>query len=115
MEEKSKKKRGKRRVNFWGYTRETFCAQSIICGFGSCGCGVEKKRLIQALHNQGMECILEMFFPAGVPAAEIIDALHYWVLEYHVDGFHLQGEKSAGTGDRGGSAASCDQDLLCVV
>lgn len=88
---KAKEKRAETRVNFWGYTRGNYFAPKASFA-ASDHAAVELKRLIQALHNQGMECILEMFFPAGVPAAEIIDALHYWVLEYHVDGFHLQGE-----------------------
>ena len=88
---KAKEKKAETRVNFRGYTRGNYFAPKASFA-ASDHAAVELKRLIQALHNQGMECILEMFFPAGVPAAEIIDALHYWVLEYHVDGFHLQGE-----------------------
>ena len=27
------------------------------------------------------------------PEREVAEILHYWVLEYHVDGFHLKGEQ----------------------
>ena len=32
------------------------------------------------------------FFFTGVSQTEILEILHFWVLEYHVDGFHLMGE-----------------------
>lgn len=39
-----------------------------------------------------MECVMEMYFPENVNQNLILDALRYWVREYHVDGFHLLGE-----------------------
>ena len=35
---------------------------------------------------------MEMFFPATVSHNLIMEVLHYWVKEYHVDGFHLIGD-----------------------
>lgn len=92
---KPKKKAGTKKtsakLNFWGYTRGNYFAPKASFA-ASDNAAAELKRLIQAFHNHGMECILEMFFPKEVSAGEIIDVLRYWVLEYHVDGFHLQGE-----------------------
>lgn len=88
---KSKKNETSAKVNFWGYARGSYFAPKASFA-ASEKASFELKKLIQALHNNGMECIMEMFFPKEVNANEVIDALHYWVLQYHVDGFHLQGE-----------------------
>ena len=52
---------------------------------------VEFKKLIKTLHENGMECVMEIFFPEETNHNLIMDALHYWVREYHVDGFHILG------------------------
>lgn len=88
---KQQKKETDAKVNFWGYARGSYFAPKV--SYAASGkASFELKKLIQAFHNNGMECIMEMFFPKEVNANEVIDALHYWVLQYHVDGFHLQGE-----------------------
>lgn len=89
--QKKRPEKKKTKVNFWGYTRGNYFAPKASFA-ASDNAALELKKLIQAFHNHGIECIMEMFFPREVPACELIDALHYWVLEYHVDGFHLQGE-----------------------
>ena len=38
-----------------------------------------------------MECVMEIFFPDDTNHNLIMDALHYWVREYHIDGFHILG------------------------
>lgn len=48
--------------------------------------------LIRRLHENGMECVMEMYFPEKVNHNLILEALRYWVREYHVDGIHLLGE-----------------------
>lgn len=80
------------KVNFWGYGRGSYFAPKASYAFSD-NPSYELKKLIYTLHENGIECIMEMFFPKEVPVGEIIDALHYWVLSYHVDGFHLQGEE----------------------
>ena len=52
----------------------------------------ELKECILSMHKKGMECILEMDFSRKVPKEMILEVLKYWVMEYHVDGFHLQGD-----------------------
>ena len=49
--------------------------------------------LIRRLHENGMECVMEMYFPEKVNHNLILEALRYWVREYHVDGIHLLGEQ----------------------
>ncbi len=42
-----------------------------------------------------MEVILQFYFPKGMDVTEIGNILRFWVLTYHVDGFHLMGEVPA--------------------
>ena len=51
----------------------------------------EFRMLIHRLHENGMECVMEMYFPEKVNHNLILEALRYWVREYHVDGIHLTG------------------------
>lgn len=40
-----------------------------------------------------MECIVEMYFPDRTDHNLILDALRYWVMSFHVDGFKLLGNR----------------------
>jgi len=79
------------KINFWGYGRGMYFAPKASYGATE-NPAVELKECILQLHKKGMECILEMDFPDAVSRKMIHDVLHYWVEEYHVDGFHLQGD-----------------------
>ena len=52
----------------------------------------ELKNLIKELHRNGMEIILQFYFTRETLGTEIAEILRFWVMEYHVDGFHLKGE-----------------------
>lgn len=79
------------RVNCWGYIRGSyFAVKASYSSTTSAAC--EWKELIRTLHENGMECVMEMFFDTRVNHNEILDALRFWVKEYHVDGFHLIGD-----------------------
>ncbi|MBR0398410.1 MAG: Type II secretory pathway, pullulanase PulA and related glycosidase [Eubacterium sp.] len=78
------------RKNYWGYTegyyyalKDDYCATNDpIKEFGA---------LVDALHDSGIECILEFFFEASVPGWMVINILHYWRMTFNLDGFHLVG------------------------
>ena len=80
-----------KRVNYWGYGKGDYFAVKASYAYEPQKASVEFKKLVKALHENGMECVLEMFFPETVPHGRILDVLHYWVQEYHVDGFHILG------------------------
>lgn len=84
------KKRLPLRTNFWGYGEGMYFAPKASYAAGD-DPETELKECILQLHRRGMECILEMDFPEHVPWNRIHSVLRYWVREYHVDGFHLQG------------------------
>lgn len=80
------------KINYWGYGEGLYFAPKA--GYASSEMpDLELKKCILQMHKKGMECILEMDFPDTVPMERIFAVLRYWVREYHVDGFHLQGNR----------------------
>lgn len=80
------------KVNMWGYVPGEYFA--VKASYASTSdASFEWKELIRELHANGMECVMEMFFTEELNQNLILDALRYWVREYHVDGFHLLGDK----------------------
>lgn len=78
-------------LNYWGYGEGNYFA--VKAAYASTAHpSKEFKELVKTLHQNGMECILEMAFPVSMNQNVILDALRYWVKKYHVDGFHLIGE-----------------------
>ena len=78
-------------LNYWGYGEGNYFA--VKSAYASTNNpSRELKELIKQMHQNGLECVLEMFFPSGMNQNVILDALRFWVREYHVDGFHLLGE-----------------------
>lgn len=79
------------KLNYWGYTRGYYYAPKASYAAGV-DAGTEFKELIRAFHKNGMEAVLQFYFPPEVKRGEIVEILRFWALEYHVDGFHLMGE-----------------------
>ena len=78
-------------LNYWGYGPGNYYA--VKSSYASSGnASRELKEVIKELHKNGLECVLEMFFPSGMNQNIILSILRYWVREYHVDGFHLLGD-----------------------
>ena len=78
--------------NYWGYghgayfsVKESYCATKNPVK--------EFKDLVKALHANGIGIIMEFHFTKLVTQGYILDCLKYWAFEFHVDGFHLTGEK----------------------
>lgn len=80
------------KLNFWGYTKGNYFAVKSSYARNAAKASMEYKALIRKLHQHGMECVMEFFFPEGTDQNLILAALRFWVREYHVDGFHLLGE-----------------------
>lgn len=78
-------------LNYWGYGAGNYFA--VKSSYASTqNPSRELKQLVKTLHQNGMECILEMSFTNGMNPNIIMDVLRFWVREFHVDGFHLLGE-----------------------
>lgn len=80
------------RINYWGFADKEnyYFAPKYSYGGGkdpvtSC------KSMIRQLHENGLECIMQIYFSKEQTPAFIQEVLRFWVMEYHVDGFHLMG------------------------
>lgn len=80
------------RINYWGYKKGYYYAPKEGYASGE-DASVEFKEMVKAFHAEGMEVVMQFYFPKEVPEREIPEILRFWVLEYHVDGFHLMGER----------------------
>lgn len=88
---RSVKQKKDSRINYWGYTKGFYFAPKA----SYCATREPEKEfrdMISALHKAGIECIMEMYFPSGISALQALQALWFWKMFYHVDGFHLTGD-----------------------
>lgn len=81
----------KEEFNYWGYKKGYYYAPKAAYSASS-DAAAEFKELVKALHENQMELIMQFYFPEEVKRSEIPGILCFWVMEYHVDGFHLLGE-----------------------
>lgn len=82
---------GEKRINYWGYKLGFYYAPKAAYA-ASGNASEEFKSLVKALHKNNMELVMQFYFPESADRSEIPGILHFWALEYHVDGFHLMGE-----------------------
>lgn len=80
-------------INYWGYGPGNYFAVKASYAKNPQEAPQEFKHLVNTLHRAGMECVMEMFFPVDTNQNLILEVLRYWVREYHVDGFHLLGDR----------------------
>ncbi len=75
-----------KRTNYWGYGRGCYFAPKAA--YSAAGdAAAELKEMVKAFHKAGIEVILEMPFEEGILYQTALECLHYYMLEYHVDGF----------------------------
>ncbi len=79
------------RINYWGYKKGYYYAPKAAYAAGE-DATIEFKEMVKSFHQNGMEVVMQFYFPREVSWSEIPAILRFWVLEYHVDGFHLMGE-----------------------
>lgn len=77
-------------LNYWGYRNANYFAPKASYAASS-NPGKEFKRMVQELHRNGIEVIMQFYFPNDVKQGYIIEILKHWVLEYRIDGMHLKG------------------------
>lgn len=79
-----------KKCNYWGYKQGYYYAPKAAYAAGE-DAASEFKEMVKAFHRAGIEIVMQFYFPGTVRVMEIADILRYWVLEFHVDGFHLMG------------------------
>lgn len=78
-------------LNYWGYTKgHYFAPKAAFCA----GKYPEKelKELVTKLHEAGMECLMDFYFPREIAPGQVTEILRFWRMEYRIDGFVLLGE-----------------------
>lgn len=80
------------RVNYWGYAKGMYFAPKAAYASNSRDnedYTTEFKDMVKALHRAGIEVIVEMYFPNDAGINMICDCVRFWIVEYHIDGIHL--------------------------
>ena len=78
------------RINYWGYKRGYYFAPKMSYSASDCP-AEEFKDMVKNAHQNGIEVVMQFYFPADVKRAYILEVIKYWVFTFHVDGFHLLG------------------------
>lgn len=78
-----------KRVNCWGYQNGFYFAPKASYSMELPD--VSFKKMVKALHKNGIEVMMQFYFPPGLKQSYILDVLRYWVVEYHIDGVRLCG------------------------
>ncbi len=79
------------KLNYWGYKKGEYFAVKASYAQEPQRASQEYKTLVKKLHENQIECVMEMYFPEDTNHNLVLEVLRFWVLEYHVDGFHLLG------------------------
>ena len=80
------------KVNYWGYKEGFYFApKSSYCATQN---PVKEFRdFVHTLHQNGIEVVMQFYFPDKVKQHKIYEVLKFWLINYNVDGFHLKGNK----------------------
>lgn len=78
------------RLNYWGYKNAYYFAPKA--SYSADGNPVQSfKTMVREFHKNGIEVIMQFYFPNNVKQGYILEILKHWVLEYRIDGIHLKG------------------------
>ena len=83
-------KTDKMRLNCWGFQNGFYFApkaaysavKSPVLSF---------KELVRELHKNGIEVMMQFYFPPEIRQLYMLDVIKYWVMEYHIDGVRISG------------------------
>lgn len=81
---------GKKKVNYWGFQSGYYYAPKSAYA-ASKDPTVSFCDMVKQLHRNGIEVIMQFYFPEMSGQSEIAEILRFWVENYHIDGFHLIG------------------------
>ena len=78
------------RLNYWGYQKGLYYMPKTGYADGR-DAVTEFRDMVKKLHANGIEVLMQFYFPPEITPTEMLDILKFWVLEYHIDGFHVMG------------------------
>ncbi len=78
------------RLNCWGFQQGFYFSPKAA--YSAVGSPVLSfKNMVRELHKNGIEVLMQFYFPEGVSQLDILDVLKHWVIEYHIDGARING------------------------
>lgn len=78
----------KEQVYYWGFGTESYYyAPKASYAVDTIHPDQEVKHMVQEMHKNGIEVLMEMNFTPQINPFMITDCLCYWSQEYHIDGF----------------------------
>lgn len=81
-----------KRLNCWGYKEAYYFAPKASYSASGNPCN-EFKHMVREFHKNGIEIVMQFYFPEHIKQGYILEIIKYWVLEYHIDGVHLKGQR----------------------
>ncbi len=84
------------RLNYWGYTGSFLRAPKASYAGPGTSPGLEFKKLVRALHQAGIEVVVELYLDGRDTWPDVLDTARHWVRQYHVDGIHFTGQPVPG-------------------
>ena len=81
-----------KKINFWGYQAGYYFAPKASYAATDDACE-EMRVFVREMHKAGIEVIMQLYFPDNTKSGMIQDVIRHWVMNYHIDGFHLKGNK----------------------
>lgn len=100
------------KLNYWGYKDSFYFSPKQSYAYKGLDCVHSFKQMVKELHKAGIEVIMQFYFPDTVNRGYILRVIRFWTLEYHVDGFHLMGNKLP-TALLGTDPLLCKTKLIC--
>ena len=78
------------RLNCWGFQKGFYFAPKAAYS-SSVSPENSFKTMVRELHKNGIEVIMQFYFPTEVKQLSMLDAIKFWVTEYHIDGVRVSG------------------------
>jgi glycogen operon protein len=79
-------------INCWGYKEAYYFAPKASFAASDDACE-EFRRMVREFHKNGIEVVMQFYFPENVKQGYILEIIKHWVLEYLIDGVHLKGTR----------------------
>lgn len=78
------------RLNCWGFQQGYYFAPKASYSAAK-DPEYSFKSMVREFHKNNIEVMMQIYFPQGTRQLFMLDVLKFWVREYHVDGFRLDG------------------------
>lgn len=78
------------KINYWGFKEAFYYAPKASFCY-SADPVADFKNFVLQMHKNSLEVIMQFYFPDKYKAHFIYDVIKFWLINYHIDGFHLKG------------------------